>query len=596
MKISFTIIISLMFTLTLFSQDIRVEKPVFPEGQTSDWGTDRVILNNEPIGPMYGIQTSDGAIYVAINDTLSTANLGLVIKKSVDGGINWTTEGGITYRGIYDNIKLLKSSTDNVYCFFMAQTGVYSWDIATPTVNIFNTSGYRAFDVEITSSNSLYLFLDSLPSNQLIRYSSINGGLNWGTRGLISSSAAFPKVTKSLSGDTLFLNYYGPPLADTATSIIRVARYRETAPGTVLSATFMDIATEAVPKKEFAMSISNGVVWFLYTQENVRSEIWARRSVDNGASYGPAFKVAETDPFNQYWFDVKAKPPAGNGFSFVYFSDSLQSGPATTLTDRIMFAPASQDAGNFSPFVQINDNPAVKSDMNYKPVLVELPSINNTGVVWVGEDAGGKKVYWDTFDEIPVEFTSFTAISDNNNVTLQWSTATETNNHGFEIERSEKFETGANGWTTVGFINGHGTTTEVNKYTYFDRNIKPGKYIYRLKQIDFDGSYSYSKEIEVDVNGLPVEFALYQNYPNPFNPSTIISFSIPKAEFVTLKIYDILGNEVKTLVNEQKEAGVYKVEFSAGSSGNASKLSSGVYFYKLFAGEFSFVKKLILAK
>jgi len=586
MKISFTIVFSLLFSLVLFSQDIRVEKPVFHNGQSNDWGTDRVILNNEPIGPMYGIQASDGAIYVAINDTLSTTNLGLVIKKSIDGGVNWTTEGGITYRGVYDNIKLVKSSTDNVYCFFLAATGVYSWDIATTTVNVFNTTGYRAFDVEITSSNSLYLFLDSLTTNNLIRYSSINGGVNWGGRGSISASAAFPKVTKSISGDTLFLNYYGPPLADTATSIIRVARYRETGPGTVAAATFMDIATEAVPKKEYVMAISNGVVWFLYTQENVRTEIWARRSVDNGASYGPPFKVVETDPYNQNWFDIKSKPPAGNGFSFVYFSDSLQSGPATTLTDRIMFAGASQDASVFSSFVQINDNPAVKSDLNYKPVLIELPYIDNTGVVWVGEDTGGKKVFWDTFEEIPVELISFIALVDLNNVTLTWSTATETNNRGFEIER----KSADYNWEKIGFVNGNGTTTNISSYSYQDRNTVSGKYYYRLKQLDYDGSFSYSNEIEVDVNQLPTEFALHQNYPNPFNPVTTISYQLSAASNISLQLFDVLGNEVATLVNEPKEAGVYKVEF------DASKLSSGVYFYKLQAGEFSFVKKLILTK
>lgn len=188
---------------------------------------------------------------------------------------------------------------------------------------------------------------------------------------------------------------------------------------------------------------------------------------------------------------------------------------------------------------------------------------------------------------VPVEFASFNAITDNNTVTLQWTTATEINNKGFEIEKQESK---SDKWNSIGFVNGRGTTTEVNSYTFTENDIASGKYIYRLKQIDYDGSFTYSKEIEVDVNGLPVEFGLYQNFPNPFNPSTVISFSIPQDEHVTLKVYDILGNEITTLLNEPKQAGVHQIEFSG------KGLASGAYFYKLNSGEFTQVKKFILSR
>lgn len=185
---------------------------------------------------------------------------------------------------------------------------------------------------------------------------------------------------------------------------------------------------------------------------------------------------------------------------------------------------------------------------------------------------------------IPVELSSFTATAINNNVQLKWSTASELNNRGFQIERLS----GQN-WTNIGFADGYGTTTDVQHYSFNDNNLQPGVYSYRLKQIDFDGTFAYSNEIEVDVNGVTT-FALEQNYPNPFNPSTIINYQLPESGNVTLKIYDVLGNEVASLVNEFKESGVHSVSF------NASEFASGVYVYKLQAGDFISAKKMLLTK
>lgn len=187
-------------------------------------------------------------------------------------------------------------------------------------------------------------------------------------------------------------------------------------------------------------------------------------------------------------------------------------------------------------------------------------------------------------DPVPVELTMFTALQLENKIRLLWTTATETNNLGFEIERNETGE-----FKKVGFMEGHGTTTEVNDYVFTDGDIVAGKYSYRLKQIDFDGTTSYSNIVEVDITK-PVNYSLNQNYPNPFNPTTTISYSIPRDGLVSLKVYDILGNEVATLVNELQAAGSREIQFNAGN------LSSGVYYYKLVSSEFSSIKKLILMK
>lgn len=192
---------------------------------------------------------------------------------------------------------------------------------------------------------------------------------------------------------------------------------------------------------------------------------------------------------------------------------------------------------------------------------------------------------------VPVELTSFTGSSVDGNVTLNWSTATEINNRAFEIERRRE----NSDFVLIGFVEGKGTTTEQQEYSYIDKNVSVDRYYYRLKQIDFDGTIDYSNEIEVDA--APVSFSLEQNYPNPFNPSTKISYSIPHKSFVTLKVFDPLGSIVSELVGEEKEAGKFEVDFST------ADLSSGVYFYKIEAtpngvqaGNFIETKKMILLR
>ena len=198
--------------------------------------------------------------------------------------------------------------------------------------------------------------------------------------------------------------------------------------------------------------------------------------------------------------------------------------------------------------------------------------------------------------QIPVELTSFAANIVDGSVLLRWSTATELNNSEFEIQRNTPLNPLSRGeaegrgvWETIGFVNGNGTSTEVHNYTFVDNDPAHGKSFYRLKQIDFDGTFELSNTIKVDFSFL-TEFSLEQNYPNPFNPTTSIKYAISSKQFAQLKIYDILGNEVTTLVNEEKPAGNYEVNF------DASKFSSGVYFYQLKAGNFISTKKMILLR
>jgi hypothetical protein len=190
---------------------------------------------------------------------------------------------------------------------------------------------------------------------------------------------------------------------------------------------------------------------------------------------------------------------------------------------------------------------------------------------------------------VPVELVSFTANVNEGCVELNWLTSTETNNSGFEIQRSN-----GNDFETISFIEGHGTTTETHAYSYSDRNVNAGSYSYRLKQIDFDGTFEYSNVVEVEVSALR-EFALNQNFPNPFNPSTTITFKLAVDSKVSLKVFDLLGQEVATLVNSNMTAGSHNTKF------DASSMNSGVYIYKIEAvgtdgSNFLSTKKMLFLK
>jgi hypothetical protein len=212
---------------------------------------------------------------------------------------------------------------------------------------------------------------------------------------------------------------------------------------------------------------------------------------------------------------------------------------------------------------------------------------------WIDFDATGSDdgLAIDDFSidqtNLPVELSSFTALLQNHAVNLKWQTKTETNNFGFEILRSAKNDNG--NWTKIGFVNGHGNSNSPKNYGFMDRSVSNGKYIYRLKQIDTDGKYEYSKEVEVDF-GLPKTFSLGQNYPNPFNPTTKINYTLPVETDVQLQLFTVDGELVKSLVNEKQRAGVYTIDFDAG------ELASGTYIYKLLANDFIQLKKMLLIK
>jgi len=196
---------------------------------------------------------------------------------------------------------------------------------------------------------------------------------------------------------------------------------------------------------------------------------------------------------------------------------------------------------------------------------------------------------------VPVELAFFEAMDTDGNVALEWMTATETNNFGFEIQRKIL---GNDNWNVIGTVEGKGTTTTPQKYSFIDQSVEIGTYYYRLKQVDFDGSFEFSNEIKIEVKP-PKTFSLYQNYPNPFNPETTIRYYIPQLDQATvpveLKIYNLLGDEVKTLVNKGQGAGYYAIYWD-GRNNRGELVAAGTYLYRLRAADYVKIRKMLFLR
>lgn len=192
---------------------------------------------------------------------------------------------------------------------------------------------------------------------------------------------------------------------------------------------------------------------------------------------------------------------------------------------------------------------------------------------------------------LPVELLSFIHKINGFNVSLNWATSAELNNKGFQIERMNVND---GIWKEIGFVEGAGNSNSEKKYFFEDRKLNSGKYHYRLKQIDFNGNFNYKNLNDEIIIALPKKFNLSQNYPNPFNPSTKMDYELPVDSKVKLIIYDILGREIKTLVNDYQNAGLHSVEF------DAKQLASGFYYYRLITNsngnDITITKKMMLVK
>ncbi len=280
------------------------------------------------------------------------------------------------------------------------------------------------------------------------------------------------------------------------------------------------------------------------------------------------------------------------GNSYSNLSGTSMATPQVTGAIALMFAAADSNLMNTYKNDPANGALLFK---NYLLAGVDvIPALEGITV------SGGRLNVYNAALEVsqtttPVELTSFAANSVDDNILIQWSTATEANNKGFEIERAALNKTTGikSNFRKAGYVQGNGSTTKISNYNYEDKSLEPGTYYYRLKQIDLGGQSVYSKEVEVTVKA-PVQFSLSQNYPNPFNPATTINFNLPEKSDVTLNVYNIIGELVSIVIHNSYEAGYQSVNF------NAPNLPSGVYVYRIEAkgNSRTFVssKKMLLLK
>jgi outer membrane protein assembly factor BamB len=333
----------------------------------------------------------------------------------------------------------------------------------------------------------------------------------------------------------------------------------------------------------------NGVVYYHKQGDNITAFL------DNGTSLSVLWEseIFGSAPFGYICVgsDGSIYAPSNGRILRLNPANGQKLDSTAVLANPDLFQLRPSASANGVIYATTGENNIYAFTLNLQPLWTDLISNTNTSGVAIGSNgliavAGSNKLkVYTPGIVVPVELTSFTATALGNSVLLKWSTSSELNNNGFEIQR--QFD--ESDFITIGFVKGNGTTTEVKNYSFSDESLPIGNYSYKLKQIDYNGAFVYSDIVEVDVNA-PAEFALLQNYPNPFNPSTVISYSIPQNSFVTLKVYDIIGNEVATLVNQTQSAGKYDIKFDASSSSN------GVYLYSIKTDNFTSTKKMLLMK
>ncbi len=320
----------------------------------------------------------------------------------------------------------------------------------------------------------------------------------------------------------------------------------------------------------------------------------------NGLNFGTVTSLVITGSDMKYWSDNQDRT-GGSFFWMIKSSDGntiIKSASETIWTQSYLSGNNYQGTWTGS----INILTDLSASTTYQLHVYAKSWGSSQGDSWLTNDGANYVATFTTDSSLPVELTSFTSLINKSNVQLNWQTATEVNNYGFNVERgSASLTTGSLGmtWEKIAFVQGHGNSNSPKIYSFTDTPTGSDKFQYRLKQIDFDGKYEYSPVIEVELV-TPVNFSVQQNYPNPFNPETTISYTIPsnvKGETakVTLKVYDVLGKEVATLIDEYKQAGTYNEKFNVKTRHGAS-LQSGVYFYRLQAGSFVQTKKMLLIK
>lgn len=496
------------------------------------------------------------------------------VFKSSTGGSIW---GDKTYAQGGDKqwMALDKSSSSGSGHIYAYWTSFYS--VCSPGSFTRSTDGGIFFEDCVTIPNHPYWGTLAVASNGDLF---VGGSLGWDFLVAKSSNAKFAGQTVAWDMNTT-VNLDGSITYGVGPN-----------PGGLLGQTIIAIDTSGG-------TYHNNIYLLCSVERNSNPDpldVMFARSTDGGVSFSSPIKINDDIGTSAYqwfgtmsvapngridvvWLDTRDNP--GTYLSALYYSNSTNGGETWSANQRL--------SDYFDPHVGW---PNQNKMGDYFDMVSE---VNGAHLAWAATFTGGQDVYYSFITDttiVPVELSSFTGIANGKEVILSWSTTTELNNQLFEVQRSIN----GNDFSSIGFVNGKGTTTERQNYSYRDKIIADGKYYYRLKQIDYLGQSEYSDIIEIDIK-IFNSFLLEQNYPNPFNPVTTIGYGLKEKSNVKITVINSIGEEVALLVNEEKEPGYHTVEFNAAShSGNVRNLSSGVYFYQLKAGDFVELKKMILLR
>lgn len=331
------------------------------------------------------------------------------------------------------------------------------------------------------------------------------------------------------------------------------------------------------------------VVWSDQRNGSTNTDIFMAKSTNGGNNWSSAIKVNNDNTSREQFFVWSTVDPSTGHLWFVFYDRRNTTGAETDV-----FVAKSTDGGTTFENFKVSEAPFTPNASVFFGDYSNIAAWDGKIYpIWTRLQGGQLSVWITVINDsliIPVELNNFTAEVNNGKVLLSWETSTETNNYGFFIERKNlTLSDNDTEWIQVGFKEGYGSSTEFHQYWFEDNPLQNGTYHYRLKQIDFDGSVNYSNEIEVNVFTVK-SFSLSQNYPNPFNPSTTISFQLPEASYIALKVYDAIGTEIETIAEGNFPAGVHEVIF------DASKLSSGIYLYRLFYDVNQLTRKMMVVK
>lgn len=411
MKVTFLIAVFIITSLHGFAQDLQVhvyDPPLTYTGNvktnTQDlWGTDFLVSNTEPLGTTSGVCKANDTFYVAIPDTNIVTGNCLVVLKSSNNGLNWVVAASVSPAVVIPKTRMVKSGLDTIYCMFSFASAIYILKVTggaqlrLPPA----ASGYRDFDGWASSTGGLYVFLDSLADNSIIRYASSNGGVTWNQRGLVTTTAANPFIVKSGTGDTATLMYYQTPAAgDTTALAITVARYRESGPGALSSINFLTSLIPAGPSKaQFGAALYGLYGWVVYTSGAPGSrDIMYRTTTTSGASYGAETPLANSPNVDEYAFDIKYYTVGVGGADLVYYYDS--TGGPTNSTDKVLYTFATTATQTFGVPIQISEHPCQSNTARgYTPIIAEYYNAGgDLGVVWTGLDVAARRVYFDRYN------------------------------------------------------------------------------------------------------------------------------------------------------------------------------------------------------